>query len=291
MVEFIVKMVKGMIIGISAMTAGAGTFAIILGIYDRCMEIIANPFKHFKSNLKYILPIVIGIGISVIIFGKFVLYCLANYEAYFRCVLLGIIVGGIPTLIKVANKKGFKKKYLISMVIALIFTIILTNFANTIKAGKTAEYISTIELIIYGAIYSFGAVMPGMTTIHILEYMGVLEKIMSGLLAFDLGIIIPFGIGYVILAFTTAGIITYLFKNFYGMTYYAIIGFSITSLVMFIPDFTSVKETIIGVLLAIVSGIIIYFITRLEDYTKNKKEKIDNKETNHNLINEVTNEK
>ncbi len=291
MVEFIVKMVKGMIIGISAMTAGAGTFAIILGIYDRCMEIIANPFKHFKSNLKYILPIVIGIGISVIIFGKFVLYCLANYEAYFRCVLLGIIIGGIPTLIKVANKKGFKKKYLISMVIALIFTIILTNFANTIKAGKTAEYISTIELIIYGAIYSFGAVMPGMTTIHILEYMGVLEKIMSGLLAFDLGIIIPFGIGYVILAFTTAGIITYLFKNFYGMTYYAIIGFSITSLVMFIPDFTSVKETIIGVLLAIVSGIIIYFITRLEDYTKNKKEKIDNKEANHNLINEVTNEK
>ena len=291
MVEFIVKMVKGMIIGISAMTAGAGTFAIILGIYDRCMEIIANPFKHFKSNLKYILPIVIGIGISVIIFGKFVLYCLANYEAYFRCVLLGIIIGGIPTLIKVANKKGFKKKYLISMVIALIFTIILTNFANTIKAGKTAEYISTIELIIYGAIYSFGAVMPGMTTIHILEYMGVLEKIMSGLLAFDLGILIPFGIGYVILAFTTAGIITYLFKNFYGMTYYAIIGFSITSLVMFIPDFTSVKETIIGVLLAIVSGIIIYFITRLEDYTKNKKEKIDNKETNHNLINEVTNEK
>ena len=291
MVEFIVKMVKGMIIGISAMTAGAGTFAIILGIYDRCMEIIANPFKHFKSNLKYILPIVIGIGISVIIFGKFVLYCLANYEAYFRCVLLGIIIGGIPTLIKVANKKGFKKKYLISMVIALIFTIILTNFANTIKAGKMAEYISTIELIIYGAIYSFGAVMPGMTTIHILEYMGVLEKIMSGLLAFDLGIIIPFGIGYVILAFTTAGIITYLFKNFYGMTYYAIIGFSITSLVMFIPDFTSVKEAIIGVLLAIVSGIIIYFITRLEDYTKNKKEKIDNKETNHNLINEVTNEK
>ena len=291
MVEFIVKMVKGMIIGVSAMTAGAGTFAIILGIYDRCMEIIANPFKHFKSNLKYILPIVIGIGISVIIFGKFVLYCLANYEAYFRCVLLGIIVGGIPTLIKVANKKGFKKKYLISMVIAFVFTIILTNFANTIKAGKTAEYISTIELIIYGAIYSFGAVMPGMTTIHILEYMGVLEKIMSGLLAFDLGIIIPFGIGYVILAFTTAGIITYLFKNFYGMTYYAIIGFSITSLVMFIPDFTSVKEAIIGVLLAIVSGIIIYFITRLEDYTKNKKEKIDNKKANHNLINEVTNEK
>lgn len=287
MVEFLVKMIKGMIIGVSSMTAGAGTFAIILGIYDRCMEIIANPFKNFKSNLKYILPIVIGIGISVVIFGQFVLYCLENYEAYFRCVLLGIIIGGIPTLIKVANKKGFKKKYLISMVIALIFTVILTNLANMIKAGKTAEYISVIELIIYGAIYAFGAVMPGMTTIHILEYMGVLESIMSGLFALDFGIIIPFGIGYVILALTTAGIITHLFKNFYGMTYYAIIGFSITSLVMFIPNFSGAGEAIIGTILAVISAIIIYMVSRLEDYTKKKKEVLNKA----NLNEEVTNEK
>lgn len=286
MIEFFVKMIKGMIIGVSAMTAGAGTFAIILGIYDRCMEIIANPFKNFKSNLKYILPIVLGIGISVVIFGQLILYCLANYEAYFRCVLLGIIIGGIPTLIKVANKKGFEKKYLISMVIALIFTIILTNFANMIKAGKTAEYISVIELIIYGAIYSFGAVMPGMTTIHILEYMGVLETIMSGLFALDFGIIIPFGIGYILLAFTTAGMITYLFKKFYGMTYYAIIGFSITSLVMFIPNFSGTGEAIIGIILAVISAILIYMVTRLEDYTKKKKEELDKANLKEEVIDE-----
>ena len=135
--------------------------------------------------------------------------------------------------------------------------------------------------------------MPGMTTIHILEYMGVLEKIMSGIFAFDFGIIIPFGIGYIILALTTAGIITYLFKNYYGMTYYAIIGFSITSLVMFIPDFSSINEAVIGTILAIVSGIIIYFITRLEDYTKNKKERFNKEKIEENIenINEVTNEK
>ncbi len=274
MVEVFIKIIKGMIIGISAMTAGAGTFAIILGIYDRCMQIIANPFKNFKSNLKYILPIVIGIGISVLIFGKLVLYCLSNYEAYFRCVLLGIIIGGIPTLFKVANKKGFKKKYLISTLVAFIFTIILTEFANTIKAGKTVEYITTIELIIYGAIYAFGAVMPGMTTIHILEYMGVLSTIMGGLFEINLGIIIPFGIGYIILALTTAGMITYLFNKFYGMTYYAIIGFSITSLVMFIPNFSNAFETVVGVIMGVVSAVIIYLITRLEDYTNRNREKI-----------------
>ena len=273
MVEFIVKIFKGMIIGVSAMTAGAGTFAIILGVYDRCMEILANPFKNFKKNLIYILPILIGIFISALIFGKLVLYCLRNYETYFRCVLLGIIIGGIPTLFKVANKQGFKARYIISMIVALIITIILTTLANSLRAGKTVEFISTIELIIYGAIYSFGAVMPGMTTIHILEYMGVLSVIMNGIFALDFSIIIPFGIGYVILALTTAGIITYLFKKFYGMTYYAIIGFSITSLVMFIPNFENTTQMVIGIILMVISGIFIYSITRLEEKTKLKKEK------------------
>ncbi len=43
--------------------------------------------------------------------------------------------------------------------------------------------------------------------------------------------------------------ITYLFKKFYGMTYYAIIGFSITSLVMFVPEFKSIGQGIIGVII------------------------------------------
>ena len=63
-IEFIIKIIKGMIVGIGSISAGAGTFAIVLGIYDRCMEILAKPFKNFKENFRYILPIIIGIIIS-----------------------------------------------------------------------------------------------------------------------------------------------------------------------------------------------------------------------------------
>ncbi|MBR3133147.1 MAG: DUF368 domain-containing protein [Clostridia bacterium] len=92
MKDFIIKIIKGIIVGIAAMTAGAGTFAIILGIYDRCMEIISNPFKGFKDNLKYITPILIGIGLSALVFGNVVIYCLNEYNALTRCVFLGIII-------------------------------------------------------------------------------------------------------------------------------------------------------------------------------------------------------
>lgn len=262
--EFVIKMIKGMVVGVATITAGAGTFAILLGIYDRCMEIISNPFKNFKDNLKYIFPIIVGILISVLIFGQFVIFCLNEYASYTRCVFLGIIIGGVPTLIGFANRKGFKKRYLISMGIALIITVLLTGVANNTKAGTTVEYLSKTELVVYGAIYSFGAVMPGMTTIHILIFMGVLPTIMSGFYSLNFEIIIPFAVGYIIIALTTANLITYLFNRFYGLTYYAIIGFSITSLVMFIPKFTTFLETIIGVMLIIFSTIMMYLITKLE---------------------------
>lgn len=274
MIEFLIKFFKGMVIGISAMTAGAGTFGIVFGIYDRCMEIIAKPFKPFKENLKYILPILLGILLSFLLFGQGIIDFMKNYEVYFRCILLGLIIGGVPTLIKVANKNGFKKKYLISLVIAFLFTIVMTFVANNIKAGQTVESISTIALIVYGAIYSFGAVMPGMTTIHILEYMGVLPVIMAGIFAFNFEIIIPFGIGYVALALLTAKFITFLFKKFYGPTYYAIIGFSITSLALFIPKFSSIKEGIIGMFILLGSTCFMYGLTRLEKQIKEKEEKL-----------------
>ncbi|MCI8291170.1 MAG: DUF368 domain-containing protein [Clostridia bacterium] len=265
MKEIITKIIKGIIIGIAALTAGAGTFAIVLGIYDRCMEIISNPFKNFKENLKYIWPILVGIAFGAACCASMVAYLLENYNAFTRCAFLGIIIGGIPTLFKVANKKGFKKSYLLSTAVALVITIIVTNIANNTREGAVVQYLGPIELILYGAIYAWGAVMPGMTTIHILIYMGVLKPILEGFTALNLAIIIPFGIGYIALALTTAGMITYLFKKFYGVTYYAIIGFSITSLVMFVPEFANIKEIIIGIIIVLVATASMYGITKLDE--------------------------
>ena len=114
--------------------------------------------------------------------------------------------------------------------------------------------------------------MPGMTTIHILIYLGVLSPILKGFTTLNLAIIIPFGIGYIALALTTAGMITYLFKKFYGMTYYAIIGFSITSLVMFVPEFKSIGQGIIGVIIILISTLFMYGITRLDKKIEETKE-------------------
>ena len=112
-----------------------------------------------------------------------------------------------------------------------------------------------------------------MTTIHILIYMGVLKPILEGFTALNFAIIIPFGIGYIVLALTTAGMITYLFKRFYGITYYAIIGFSITSLVMFIPEFANAGQVILGMIIVAVATAIMFGITKIDEKIDETKEK------------------
>lgn len=264
--EFVIKLVKGMIVGVGSITAGAGTFAIILGIYDRCMEIIAKPFKNFRKNLIYIFPIVTGIVISFFLLKDVISYLFNNYAAYTKCLFFGIILGGIPTLLKQANKQGKNKKNIIPFLLAFIVTIIATYFGNRFGSSNgIGAKMETFHLVIYGIIYGFGAIMPGMTTLHVLIFLGVWGPILSGILGANFSIIIPFGIGYLAIVLITANLISFFFKHFYGYTYYAIIGFTITSLVMLIPKPLSLMEYIICPIVFLISSVGMYYISKLEN--------------------------
>ena len=64
------NLLKGFIIGIGKIIPGVSgsVLAITLGVYDKSVEYINN-FKHNKKeSLKYLLPLGIGIIISIIIF-------------------------------------------------------------------------------------------------------------------------------------------------------------------------------------------------------------------------------
>lgn len=273
--EFIIKTIKGMIVGLGSITAGAGTFAIVLGIYDKCMEIIAKPFKNFKNNIKYIFPIILGIIISVLVFKNIVTSLFINYESYIKCVFFGIILGGLPSLFKVANKKGKSDMYLISLVIAFFITIIVTILGNRFgENNQTDSKMQMIYLFIYGIIYGFGAIMPGMTTMHVLIFLGVWGPILSGIFSLNFNIILPFGIGYLLAVILIANLMSFCFEKFYGYTYYAIIGFSATSLIMLLPNIDTYAERIICPILIIVSTIIMYKIAKLENKIKERESRL-----------------
>lgn len=272
-IDVVVRFIKGMIVGVGTVTAGAGTFAIILGIYDRCMEIIAKPLKGLKSNFIYVLPIILGIGLSFLLLKKPVAYCFNYYPAYVKCFFFGIILGGVPTLAKQANKKSKNKKHFIAFIGAFFLTLLSTYFASKfVGANGDTPKMEFFNLIIYGLIYGFGAIMPGMTTLHILIFLNVSGPIIAGITTLNYGIIIPFLIGYLVMVLLIANLMTYFFKHFYGYTYYAIIGFSITSLIMLIPkEADTMIEYILCPIILIVSTFTMYCIAKMEQNLTNNK--------------------
>ena len=64
--NFIINCLKGIGVGAVAIIPGisSGVICVILGIYEKLLNSVMNFFKDIKTNLKFLFPIILGIGIG-----------------------------------------------------------------------------------------------------------------------------------------------------------------------------------------------------------------------------------
>ena len=76
------NLIYGLIIGLGFIIPGVsgGVIATILGIYETIIEKILNFFQDIKNNTKYLLPLIMGIILSVFFFSKIILYLLGKND-------------------------------------------------------------------------------------------------------------------------------------------------------------------------------------------------------------------
>ena len=60
--KFLYRILCGFFLGVSVVAPGfsGSIIAITMGIYQDLLRIISNPFKQFKKNVKYCIPLGIG---------------------------------------------------------------------------------------------------------------------------------------------------------------------------------------------------------------------------------------
>ena len=105
--DFIKNMLKGLLIGMGAVAPGVsgGTFAVILGIYDKLTDAVANFYKNFKQKMLFLLPITLGVGIGVLGFSKVMKYLFETHEVEVKFLFIGLMAGTLPSVFNQANKK------------------------------------------------------------------------------------------------------------------------------------------------------------------------------------------
>ena len=258
----IILFIKGIIIGIGKIIPGVSgaVLAIILNLYDRGIEAILNIFKSPKENILFLLKVGLGIITGIILFSNIINYALSNYYIFTMLLFIGLIIGGIPSILKEVDKKD----YIYTIIIIIIFTIIsLLNIDNNYVIKN--NFLDYVIFFVGGIVETCGTVIPGLSSTALLLILGIYNHIILSIsniskLIINYRVLFPFLLGIISSLLLISKLIAILLKRYKEKTYSIILGLLLSSIiVLIIKTFTiniSILQLIIGLFFMFV-GIII----------------------------------
>ena len=264
------NIIKGIFIGAGAIVPGlsSGVLCVIFGIYEKLLYAVLNFFKDIKQNIKFLFPIALGVGIGVLLFSNGLNYALYAFPIQTKSIFIGLILGTIPSLIKEVNEKeSFRPQNVVYLLIALAIGIVTVILENQMTIISNVEEINSFYLILCGVIMSLGIIVPGVSSTIILMLLGVYSIYLQSVANLYLPVLIPMGIGLVLGSIVVMKVTKILLEKQYAKTFYSIIGFTIGSILVLVPQGMNTLEMILSIL-CILLGI---YISRIPNAIKDFK--------------------
>lgn len=273
---FLIDTLKGFIIGAANVIPGAsgGTLALVIGIYEKLIGALSNIASDLKNSLKTLAPILLGVAIAFLTLSHVITFCLDKFLFATIMLFFGAVLGGMPMLSGKVKGKKVKPAYIavavatFAVVIGLVFLGTGTDVdISTFSIGKI------LLLFVAGAVAAATMVIPGVSGSAFLMTIGLYEPVMNQVKALtssdgDKGhaliVVLIVAVGIIGGILGIAKLIDMLLKNYETGTYWAIIGFVLSSaIVILLQNFflgagvaanlagTSVLEYIAGAVLAV----------------------------------------
>lgn len=277
MKEKLILFIKGIVLGVAFVIPGVsgGTLAVLMGIYEELIEAASNFYKNmvnFKKYIMYLLPIGLGVVFSVAVFAKLIKFGLDKAPIITILIFLGMIIGGIPALVR--NVKGTKinLKDMTLMLVGLIIVISMLIFhkSNSNVVLTNMSITGYITLFLVGAIAAVTMVVPGISgsfTLMLIGYYEPILNLVNDITSFknlgpNLILIFTFMLGVFIGIIFISKIIEWCLKHYKRETYYAIIGFVLSSIISVIYEVSkfpfNLTHLIIGIVLMVINTVLVY---------------------------------
>ena len=253
---------KGFIIGVGKIIPGVSgsMLAISLGVYEKLLGIIADLRRISWPKFCYLFSLVIGIFLGISVFSRGVKWLLDIFYLPTMLLFIGLIIGGFPEIVSSltssSSKRGRRWVSLVILILSFTFSYMITGLGNfgSLDNGLTGNI---FVYYVLGIIEAFSSIVPGISGTAIFMSLGCYDMLLSFFsnlfnpYYFKFGIFFALGIltGVIVLA----KLITYLLGKHKVNTYYAILGFMLSSLVLmgaqaFDTDF-NILELVIGIVL------------------------------------------
>ena len=270
---------KGMLIGIANIIPGVsgGTMAVSMGIYDRLISCISHPFKDFKNNLLFLIPIALGMGIAIIASAFGIDYLFESFPLQTNLLFIGLIMGSLPAIYEKVKAVTMRIGHILAAVIffAVVVGMAMLNGSGGGYANPEPTVSGIILLFLVGVLASATMVIPGVSGSMMLLLLGYYNPILDTIKTFFVAvlgmeftaffsamlILVPFGIGVLVGMVVIAKIIEVVFERYPTYAYWAIIGLLFGSPVAILMVGTFREITFVGVVTGIIALVCGLFIS------------------------------
>lgn len=252
----------GAVVGLGGITPGVsgGIMAVAFGIYYDMISALGNLFKEPKKSILYLLPLGLGMLIGILSMSTAIEWLMLNWRTPFLLFLVGLVAGGVPKIVQEGNKeKGFHPKYIIAAVGGALFLLAFSFLGGGIDGGNSQSFPNAFIAILTGAILSISTVIPGIGVSFILIFLGWYSPLIYAINRLDVQTLLLVGIGFIAAIFFMAKLVQKVFEKYREYAYYAILGFTIASIIMIFTELEFNAFFLLYILLAVAG----FFITTL----------------------------
>lgn len=269
--RIMLQFLQGALIGLGAVLPGisGGVLSVIFGIYKDIMELLASPFRNFKTHVPKLIPYIIEAVFGFLGIANLLAFVLEKYPAPSVCLFVGLIGGMMPSLWKEAGKQGRNKSSLLSMLIAMIVIFALLIGLRSASVTLTPNF---GWYLFCGFCLAISVIAPGMSFSTLLMPLGLYTPFVDGIGHLSMSVLIPGGIGGLLTVICLSKAVNYLFDHYYSVAFHAIVGIVIAATLMIVPyaSFLVSGMNLLVNTICLVAGIL---IASLLDRLNNKVEK------------------
>lgn len=257
----------GALIGIVSMLPGASgaTIAVIFGVYERLISDLADLKNKLFKDLRFIIPIGIGIMFGLFACAVGLDWLIDNYEVPMMFFFAALILVQVPEIIKLGDdgQKMTSSNYAAFafgiIVMAVVFGIGFMNGGDYKGDGSITSF---LLMFVAGFILAVSKLAPGISGSTILLALGLFNPLMDAIADIDLSYLIPIGLGLLVGVFGSAKVLDNVIRNHRKSSYSAILGLTVGSVftvtieaIMDVTGFDDAIGGVVGIILGIVIGI------------------------------------
>ena len=253
---------KGLIIGLGKIIPGVSgaLLAINLNVYEKLVMAVTNFFDDVRNNIKFLLPLILGIMVSIIIGSNVIVFLFNNYRFITMLFFLGLIIGGTY----IFSKKICFNIRCIMIIFLFLIIILLFNLIDI-------QYHFNSIMITYffgGYIEILASIVPGISGTSILMSLGIYDEILNMVAnLFNLKYVLDnverylFYIYGMLLSFIiNIYIINYLINKYRDIVYIIVLCLSVISIIFLLFKVFALKWTMEDLIFGIIffiGGIVI----------------------------------